>query len=186
MAWNGEDYQRRFDELAQRGHDVHGEARFVLAFDPATVLDAGCGTGRVAIELARHGVEVVGVDVAPSMLTAARQRSTDVTWVKSDLASLVLGRRFDVVVMAGNVPLFTPFGTEAALVAGVARHVAEDGALVAGFSTDQRYRTGDYDNHCRAAGLELVERFSSWDRDPWTEDSLYAVSVHAHASTTGR
>lgn len=181
MAWDGDAYQQRFDELARRGEDVHGEARFVLAFDPAAVLDAGCGTGRVAIELARHGVEVVGVDSDRSMLSTARRQSDAVTWVESDLSTMVLGRTFDVVVMAGNVPLFTPFGSEPGLVAGCARHVADDGVLVAGFSTDQRYRTADYDGHCRAAGLTLVERWSSWSRDPWTEDSEYAVSVHARS-----
>ncbi|MDQ1398226.1 MAG: hypothetical protein QOK20_158, partial [Acidimicrobiaceae bacterium] len=55
MTWDGESYQRRFDELASGGQDVHGEAAFVMALTPATVLDAGCGTGRVAIELARRG-----------------------------------------------------------------------------------------------------------------------------------
>lgn len=49
--------------MAATGADVHGEATFVRAYAPASVLDAGCGTGRVAIELARHGIEVVGVDV---------------------------------------------------------------------------------------------------------------------------
>ena len=65
MTWDGDEYQARFDSLAARGVDVHGEVAFVLGLDPApaSVLDAGCGTGRVAIELARRGVEVVGVDV---------------------------------------------------------------------------------------------------------------------------
>src|ERR1700732_4830520 len=61
--WHGGDYQRRFDELASSGVDVHGEATFVVRRAPASVLDAGCGTGRVAIELARRGITVVGVDV---------------------------------------------------------------------------------------------------------------------------
>ncbi len=65
VAWDGDEYQRRFDRLAACGSDVHGEAALVRAYDPATVLDAGCGTGRVAIELARHGVEVVGVRFPP-------------------------------------------------------------------------------------------------------------------------
>ena len=50
--WDGEAYQRRFDELAASGVHVHGEADFVDRFAPSSVLDAGCGTGRVAAELA--------------------------------------------------------------------------------------------------------------------------------------
>jgi SAM-dependent methyltransferase len=178
VDWDGDDYQARFDRLAASGTDVHGEATFVRAYEPATVLDAGCGTGRVAIELARHGLDVTGVDVDESMLATARRLAPDLTWVVSDLTTLDLGRAFDVVVMAGNVPLFTPSGTEAALVAGVARHVAADGVLIAGFSLDRGYSAADYDLHANAAGLTLAERFATWDRQPRVGGGTYAVSVH--------
>ncbi len=177
--WDGGDYQRRFDELAATGKDVHGEASFVMRYAPRSVLDAGCGSGRVAIELARRGVDVVGADVNPSMLAVARERGSGVTWVESDLAALELGRTFDVVVMAGNVPLFTPPGTHAALVAGCARHVAPDGVLIAGFQLGRGYELADYDAHADAAGLTLRERFSTWDADPFPGDGTYAVSVHS-------
>ena len=174
-TWDGDRYQRRFDELAASGADVHGEATFVCAYAPATVLDAGCGTGRVAIELARRGVTVVGADVDASMLRTARRLAPAVTWVESDLCALDLGRTFDVVVLAGNVPLFTPPGTQGALVAGCARHVG--GVLVAGFSLDRGYGVEQYDADCAAAGLEPVERFATWDRQPFSGGD-YAVSVH--------
>ncbi|SER18617.1 Methyltransferase domain-containing protein [Lentzea xinjiangensis] len=180
--WNGAEYQRRFDSLAESGVDVHGEAAFVRAFEPKTALDAGCGTGRVAIELARHGVEVVGADLDESMLAHARARAPHLTWVRSDLAALDLGRTFDVVVMAGNVPLFTAPGTQGDLVAGVARHVG--GVLVAGFSLDRGYTADEYDEHCALAGLRLVERFATWDRQPFRHGD-YAVSVHAAGSAAG-
>ena len=75
MAWDGEQYQARFDRLAESAQDVHGEADFVTRRSPGSVLDAGCGTGRVGIERARRGVEVVGVDVDESMLATARRRA---------------------------------------------------------------------------------------------------------------
>lgn len=175
--WDGDDYQARFDRLAASGADVHGEAAFVMAYAPATVLDAGCGTGRVAIELARRGIAVVGADVDASMLATARTLAPDITWVEHDLAGLDLGRTFDLVVMAGNVPLFTPPGTEAELVAGCARHVGPGGLLVAGFSLGRRYPIDRYDADCAAAGLALIERFATWDRQPFAGGD-YAVSVH--------
>jgi 2-polyprenyl-3-methyl-5-hydroxy-6-metoxy-1,4-benzoquinol methylase len=177
VNWDGADYQRRFDELAASGVDVHGEATFVAAYGPTTVLDAGCGTGRVAIELARRDIEVVGVDADASMLAKARGTSNAVEWVLADLATLSLARRFDVVVMAGNVLLFTPKGTEAAVVAGCAAHVGAESILVAGFQLGRGYALADYDAHCRDAGLELAERFGTWERSPFT-DGDYAVSVH--------
>ncbi len=177
-TWDGDEYQKRFDDLAASGADVHGEVAFVLRYAPASVLDAGCGTGRVAIELARRGVDVMGVDVDASMIATARDRAPGLAWVESDLAALDLARTFDVVVMAGNVPLFTPAGTHAAVVAGCARHVTPDGVLVAGFQLGRGYELDAYDAHAESAGLVLAERFATWDGDPFPGDATYAVSVH--------
>jgi SAM-dependent methyltransferase len=132
----------------------------------------------VAIELTRRGVDVVGVDVDASMLDVARQRAPDLEWIASDLVTLDLGRTFDVVVMAGNVLLFTPRGTEATVVSGCARHVAPNGALVAGFQLDRAFSLAEYDEHCGAAGLSLAERWATWDGEPFVDGGHYAVSVH--------
>ena len=180
MAWDGDDYQARFDSLAASGVDVHGEVAFLLGLDPVptSVLDAGCGTGRVAIELAQRGVAVVGVDVDASMLATAHKTAPDIDWHEHDLATVDLGRMFDVVVMAGNVLLFTPARTHAGVVAGCARHVAPGGALVAGFQLGRGYELDAYDAHCAAAGLRLSERYAAWDRAPFAPGGGYAVSVH--------
>ncbi len=177
MAWEGDDYQRRFDALAAEGEDVHGEADFIADLLPHSVLDAGCGTGRVAIELANRGIEAVGVDRDASMLATAQDRDPDITWIQADVTVLDLERTFDVVVMAGNVPLFTPEGTQAALVAGGARHVAPGGVLVLGFQLGRGYELAELDAHAAAAGLELDDRFATWGREPFPGDGSYAVSV---------
>ncbi len=178
MTWDGDRYQQRFDALADAGADVHGEAEFVAGFHPWSVLDAGCGTGRVARELARRGIDVVGVDVDASMIATARRLAPELEWELADLAAVDLGRRFDVVVMAGNVPHFTPDGTRAALVAGCARHIAATGILVAGFQLGLGYGVADYDEDCRRVGLVVADRFSAWSREPFSAASDYAVSVH--------
>lgn len=180
-GFDGQAYQARFDALAAQGVDVHGEVAFVLAFDPRSVLDAGCGTGRVAAELARRGVEVVGVDVDASMLAEARRREPGLPWVEADLAALALDRAFDVVVLAGNVPLFCPEGSRPALVGSCAAHVAPGGMLVAGFQLGRDYTLEEWDASCDAAGLVRAERWSTWDRDPFEPSSDYAVSVHRRA-----
>jgi 2-polyprenyl-3-methyl-5-hydroxy-6-metoxy-1,4-benzoquinol methylase len=184
-GFDGGEYQRRFDALAAGGMDVHGEATFVrsLLADPASgsVLDAGCGTGRVAIELARHGITTLGVDADQSMIAEARRRAPALEWLEADLSELptALGPEasFTVVVLAGNVPLFTPPGTEDALVRGCAARVAPGGALVAGFQLGRGYELAAYDASCASAGVEPEDRYATWDRAPFRARD-YAVSVH--------
>ncbi len=55
------------------------------------VIDAGCGTGRVASHLARHGLDVLGVDVAPGMITAARAAHPDIPFEVAELTDLPCG-----------------------------------------------------------------------------------------------
>lgn len=175
-------YDDRWAEMEAAGENVHGEADLVEALAAPggrrTVLDAGCGTGRVAVELARRGFDVVGVDVDGSMLDQARAKDPAVPWVEADLATLDLGRPFDLVVSAGNVMIFLEPGTEAAVVARLAAHLAPDGLLVAGFQLDPgRLDLATYDRHAGAAGLDLRHRWSTWQRDPYSGGG-YAVSVH--------
>jgi SAM-dependent methyltransferase len=176
---SGDAYDARYDARAAAGENVHGEADFVMRFTPATALDAGCGTGRVARELARRGVDVVGVDLDADMLATARRRSPELAWVEADLASFDLKRTFDVIVAAGNVMILLTPGTEAAVLTNVTRHVRPGGVLIAGFSVRHDHLTlAEYDAVAAAAGFELAERWSTWDRDEWKPHSDYAVSVH--------
>ena len=159
--------------------EVHGEADFVEAFSPTRVLDAGCGTGRVAIELARRGMEVVGVDREESMIEQARRKAPHLEWHLADIAAVKLpAPAFDAVVMAGNVMIFLDPGTEADAVANLAWHLRDGGLLIAGFQTDRSLSVDGYDRICSASGLKLAERWSTWDRAPWGGDGDYAVSVH--------
>ncbi len=181
----GSDYDERFERLAAAGHDVHGEANFVASYRPKTVLDAGCGTGRVAIELARRGLRCAGVDLDPAMLRRAQEKAPEVEWYLGDICEVELHapngepRRFQCVVAAGNVMLFLRAGTERRAVANMARHMVPGGLLVAGFQLlAGRYRLAQYDEDCAVAGLELYERFATWQREPWTPDSGYVVAVH--------
>ncbi len=184
---SGRDYDARWERLTAEGHNPHGEADFVdeLLGGSGRVLDAGCGTGRVAIELARRGYEMAGVDIDAEMISGARTKEPKLAWHRLDLAVFDLGEAFDIVVMAGNVLLFTMPGTEAAVVARCAAHLSPGGALVAGF----QLRTGGYgldryDADCAFAGLTLSERFSTWERAPWDQGN-YAVSVHRDRRNQG-
>ena len=187
----GRDYDRRVAAVAATGKDMHGEATFMEALGVRSVLDGGCGTGRVAIELARRGLEVVGIDADPGMLSAARAKAPGLEWIMADLSDFTLPpaekvaadgagpRRFDAAVLAGNVMIFVVPGTEGAVLERTAAHLRPGGLLVAGFQlVAGRIDLERYDDLAAAAGLTLSDRFATWDRDPWSPGGDYAVSVH--------
>ncbi len=64
------------------------------------VLDAGCGPGRHAIELARRGIEVTGIDVSPEFLAIARAAATDLpaTFEQRDVRTVDDELTFDAVI----------------------------------------------------------------------------------------
>ncbi|GAA0944557.1 class I SAM-dependent methyltransferase [Nonomuraea longicatena] len=203
----GERYAERFAALAASGADVHGEATLCASLVPvgARVLDAGCGTGRVAIRLAELGYDVVGVDLDASMLAVAARLAPDLTWVAADLADLadpagptdladpagLAGREglaglgeFDLVVAAGNVIPLLAEGTEPRIMANLAAAAKPGGLVVTGFGLDAAhlpvaptFTLAEYDRWCAAAGLTLERRYSTWDTRPFADDG-YAVSLH--------
>jgi SAM-dependent methyltransferase len=68
------------------------------------VLDVGCGTGSLAILLARHGHTVVGIDPAEASLDVARAKdqATQVRWIHGD-AMVAPALAADLATMTGNV-----------------------------------------------------------------------------------
>ena len=177
-------YIDRFRRLAAEGADLAGEARLLDAIvNPGSrILDAGCGTGRVAAALAARGHRVVGVDADPVLVEAARTDYPDLTWLVGDLAELDLPAAgqpdpFDAVVVAGNVMTFVAPGTEVAVLTRLAAHVRPDGPVVVGFGTDRGYPLADFDAHAATAGLRLDQRFATWDLRPWRADADFAVTV---------
>lgn len=176
-------YDERWRRMAAAGQNPHGEADLVSRYRPTSVLDGGCGTGRVAIELARRGIRVLGVDADPDMIAAARAKMPKLAWRHADLAELDTGAdRFDVVVLAGNVVPYVAPGRRAAAVAACARALADGGRLIAGFSLRAGWPTpDDYAGWCAEAGLTAEEQFATWDCAPFRDvsaDGNYVVSVH--------
>jgi len=181
--WDGRAYQQRFDALAATGRHVHGEADLVCGLAPRSVLDAGCGTGRVTVELAHRGYRTVGVDVEAAMLDAARAKAPELEWVLGDLSAAELPAGvFDLVLAAGNVMIFLGLGTEPAVVGNLARALAPGGVLVAGFQIGRQLTLARYDALGASEGLVLVDRWATWERAPY-QGGDYAVSIHRRVTT---
>lgn len=90
------------------------------------VLDLACGHGLHAVELARRGFQVTGLDLSEPALAhargAAKEAGVEVDWVQADMRAVPFSDRFDAVVN-----LFTAFGyfEDEAEDEGVLREVAK-------------------------------------------------------------
>lgn len=71
----------------------------------ARVLDAGCGTGALAIEAARRGADVVAIDLSPKLVALAQERMPDnvgggrITFLAGDMLDPAYGRFDHAVAM---------------------------------------------------------------------------------------
>lgn len=89
------------------------------------LLDAGCGTGALAVEAARRGAEVLAIDIAPGLISVARERAAGlagpgrVQFVAGDMLDGALGS-FDHIVAMDSLIHYKPEDTVRVL-AGLAR-----------------------------------------------------------------
>lgn len=113
-----------------------------------SILDLGCGTGRLAEPLARLGHPVTGVDNEPEMLAALQLA----TGVPAEIVTLDLGERFDAVLLMSH---FVD-SADTALVDGVLRAVRR---------------------HLRDGGIAVVERHAPGWATTCTESSREAGGV---------
>jgi len=185
-------YDQRFEAMAARGENVHGEAdavtRLIERYLDAReherehehalrILDAGCGTGRLAVELQRRGHTVTAVDLDPDMIDKARDKSSAVTWLVGDLSTVDLmtrGGRLDLIVMAGNILNFCAPGTQTTIVHNMVSHLVDGGVFVCGWSQEHRddaYLWVDFVRDARAAGANVAETWTNWDGDTWDGDT---------------
>jgi SAM-dependent methyltransferase len=98
------------------------------------VLDLGAGTGRVALDLARHGHEVHALDVDPVLLGALEERATDLPVIThvADARDFDLGRRFGLVLAPmQTVQLLGGSDERASMLAAVRRHLDPGGLFAA-------------------------------------------------------
>jgi len=193
-------YDQRWESMAARGENVHGEADAVTrlierhvvdrvgADGPRVchVLDAGCGTGRLAVELERRGHIVTAIDLDPDMVERARAKSSAIRWLVGDLAKLddVIDADdgYDVIVMAGNILNFCAPGSQTTIVHNLVRHLAAGGMLVCGWSQELRedaYLWTDFVRDARELGANLAETWTNWDGDTMPVSTLGGEPVRS-------
>ncbi len=120
--------------------DWPGEIAFYQEFasradaDGQAILELACGTGRIAVRLAKAGYTVVGLDVSGWMLDEARKKSMGVDsirWVQADMRWFELDETFGLVIIPGHSfqNILTP-ADQVSCLESVKRHLTPGGALI--------------------------------------------------------
>lgn len=94
LLYQDKDYKRECDFI----EELFGK----YDYQPATILDLGCGTGNHALILAKRGYKVTGIDRAVNMLEIASGKAeaadTCVEFIEGDITNILLDKKFDAVV----------------------------------------------------------------------------------------
>lgn len=184
-------YVQRWRNLAAQGADIYGEARFAaaLAAPGAKILDAGCGSGRVAGYLSEHGYTAVGVDLDEVLIEEATSVYPGSEWLVGDIATFDYSSLtsvsvdpggssgFDVIVSAGNVMAFLDPVSRIPALVNLRNSLRPQGRIATGFGAGRGYSFTDYENDLTAAGLTVQAKYSSWDLRPFTDTSGFLVCV---------
>ncbi|MDI6781006.1 MAG: class I SAM-dependent methyltransferase [bacterium] len=105
--WTGQYRAKNYNAhvLNVRKHHV---LRFVdeCGIKGAKILDAGCGTGEISLELIKRGYDVFGIDIALNMIRETKQRIEEETdqpfhFLVGDISSLPFNNSFDIVCCVG-------------------------------------------------------------------------------------
>jgi trans-aconitate 2-methyltransferase len=162
-SWHGATYDRLSTPMEAMGREVL--ERLPLE-GSETVIDAGCGSGRVTEALLARLPQgrVIGVDVSASMVDAARERLGDrVELHVADLAALDLGLQADAILSTAT---FHWIADHDRLFARLRAHLCPGGVLMA--------QCGGHGNiaNVHAAAREVMKRgpyaphFAGWE-GPW-------------------
>lgn len=94
MEWNSTLYDKKHDFVAEYGK---GLLEFVPKNDGQTILDLGCGTGMLTVQLAGLCNKIVGVDSSQSMIEKAKEQFSNIEFMVCDALTLPFENEFDVV-----------------------------------------------------------------------------------------
>ncbi|MGO2053503.1 MAG: class I SAM-dependent methyltransferase [Glutamicibacter sp.] len=180
---HAQNYAQRWRKIVAEGNDIFGEARTIdaMAERGSRILDAGCGTGRIGGWLAERGHQVVGVDLDEHLISVAREDYPAAQWHAGNLATFTLddesgaAQEFDLIVCAGNVLTFLARTERLPALQRLRGHLAPEGRLVVGFGSGRGYDFAEFEADAAQAGLELQQRYSSWNMHRAADDFLVAV-----------
>ncbi|TGB15490.1 class I SAM-dependent methyltransferase [Streptomyces sp. MZ04] len=124
-----------YDELSTGRQIQHDAERLQDLAPEGPALELGCGTGLVALELARLGTKTTGLDVSPKMVeafnTKAEASGLDARAVLGDMTRIDLDERFALIfIVASTLFTLTTQEDQVACFRAAADHLCEGGVFI--------------------------------------------------------
>ena len=179
---NVESYYLDANHYEQQEGDYKADIQFYVAQAEAScgpVLEIACGTGRITLPIARKGIEIVGLDIAPAMLELARKKADaegfQIEFVEADCREFSLDRKFPLIIcpFSSMQHLYKRESVEA-FFARVREHLEPGGRFVFDvfnpnieiLSRGEEVRTPVFNYKNKQTGEEVfVEEESDYDDD---------------------
>ncbi|MVO99041.1 class I SAM-dependent methyltransferase [Paenibacillus lutrae] len=171
VDWDAGHYDKQMDFVAKHGRSV---LELLGPVQGESVLDLGCGTGSLSVELAELGADVTGVDLSETMIEQARLKYPGLRFEVGDMRSYRSHRPFDAVF--SNAALhWVPQADEAART--VAEALKPGGRLVAEF--------GGFGNVARIERA-LAEALAGAGIDPAGRNPWYFPTIGEYSALLER
>ena len=156
MEWNSTLYDNKHDFVAEYGK---GLLEFVPRNPKQSILDLGCGTGKLTAQLAELCNEIVGVDASQNMVDKAKEEFNNMEFKVCDALALPFEKEFDVVF---SNAVFHWISDHDALLKSIHRALKPQGVLVCEFGASGNIATIEnaFAKACNSLGYGYEAKFN--------------------------
>lgn len=156
MEWNSTLYDKKHDFVAEYGK---GLLESVPKNDEQAILDLGCGTGILTVQLAELCNKVIGVDSSQSMIDKAKEQFGNIEFMVCDALALPFENEFDVVF---SNAVFHWISDHDALLKNIHKVLKPQGLLVCEFGANGNIATIEnaFEKTCNNLGYNYEPKFN--------------------------
>lgn len=156
MKWNSSLYDSKHDYVAEYGK---GLLEFIPKNDRQTILDLGCGTGILTVQLSGLCDKVIGVDSSQNMIDKAKEQFGNIEFMVCDALALPFENKFDVVF---SNAVFHWINDHSLLLKNICRVLKPQGILVCEFGASGNIATIEnaFENACIEMGYDYKPKFN--------------------------
>ena len=156
MEWNSSLYDNKHDFVAEYGK---GLLEFLPKNDEQTILDLGCGTGTLTVQLTSFGNKVIGVDSSQNMIDKAQKQFDNIDFRVCDALALPFEKEFDVVF---SNAVFHWISDHSTLLKNIHKALKPQGVLVCEFGASGNIATIEnaFAKACKGFRYDYAPKFN--------------------------